>query len=333
MSSDVEIRVSCTDIRDVPVNYVVVKNARNASGAGKAVARSLNILGEVEDDSPELPMVGDWDVYSGEGISAEYAIIGSVKRIPYFGYDDIRWFSRQSLELAEKESDAAERIAHTIHGPGYGLDLREAFESQLAGFSGAIKSENAPSGLEQIVIAERSEQRAEKLREIRNQFLDGTTIHREEPQTKREQATGYDSEGKPRIFVAMPFDDGHEDVYRSGIDQVVEDLRREDGADLLCERVDEAVFTGSITEELKQRIEDASLVVADLTGANPNVYLEVGYAWAADVPTVLLAQDTEEDLKFDVEDQNAIIYDRKHLYGMRNELKETLRNLDHIQTE
>ena len=35
------------------------------------------------------------------------------------------------------------------------------------------------------------------------------------------------------------------------------------------------------------------MVVAELTGANPNVYLEVGYAWALKVPAVLLACDVK----------------------------------------
>jgi hypothetical protein len=37
-------------------------------------------------------------------------------------------------------------------------------------------------------------------------------------------------------------------------------------------------------EWVKQRIRGASLVIADLTTANLNVYLEVGYAWAAAGP-------------------------------------------------
>jgi nucleoside 2-deoxyribosyltransferase len=60
-------------------------------------------------------------------------------------------------------------------------------------------------------------------------------------------------------------------------------------------------------EWVRQRIESAALVVADLTTANPNVYLEVGYAWGRGLPTVLLCKDTA-DLKFDVRGQRCLIY-------------------------
>jgi hypothetical protein len=73
---------------------------------------------------------------------------------------------------------------------------------------------------------------------------------------------------------------------------------------------------------VRQRISSAKLVVADLSSANPNVYLEVGYAWGCRVPTVLLAKEVT-DLKFDVKGQRCIVYKSiKHLEdALRNELR------------
>jgi hypothetical protein len=79
-------------------------------------------------------------------------------------------------------------------------------------------------------------------------------------------------------------------------------------AGYLCERVDMLSFTGDILDRIKSRIETSTLVVADLTGANPNVYLEVGYAWGKNRPTLLLAKKSD-DLKFDVRGQRCIIYE------------------------
>jgi hypothetical protein len=64
-----------------------------------------------------------------------------------------------------------------------------------------------------------------------------------------------------------------------------------------------------IREWVKSRIATASLVVADLSDANPNVYLEVGYAWGCGRSTVLLVQDTGQ-LKFDVRGQRCLVYKR-----------------------
>jgi nucleoside 2-deoxyribosyltransferase len=73
--------------------------------------------------------------------------------------------------------------------------------------------------------------------------------------------------------------------------------------------VDNESYTADILERLKEKIETAAVVIADLTNANPNVYLEVGYAWGKNRPTILLAKDDEE-LKFDVRGQRCLKYGR-----------------------
>ena len=112
---------------------------------------------------------------------------------------------------------------------------------------------------------------------------------------------GARSEEKAHVFVAMPFGEDMEDVFHFGIQQPARE------AGLVCERVDQEVFTGDIMDRVKERIGSAALVVADLTGANPNVYLEVGYAWGQGQPTVLLAR-AEEELLFDVRGQRCLKY-------------------------
>ena len=58
---------------------------------------------------------------------------------------------------------------------------------------------------------------------------------------------------------------------------------------------------------VRDRITSATFVIADLSDANPNVYLEVGYAWGREVPTILLVRDTKQ-LKFDVSGQHCLVY-------------------------
>lgn len=78
---------------------------------------------------------------------------------------------------------------------------------------------------------------------------------------------------------------------------------------MLCERIDQEAFTGDILARLKERIESASVVIAELIGANPNVYLEVGYVWGRSRPTLLLVKSAEE-LRFDVRGQRCLTYER-----------------------
>jgi nucleoside 2-deoxyribosyltransferase len=50
-------------------------------------------------------------------------------------------------------------------------------------------------------------------------------------------------------------------------------------------------------------------MIAVLTGANPNVYLEVGYAWGKGRPTILVTDDAENP-RFDVQGQRCLKYKR-----------------------
>ncbi len=66
------------------------------------------------------------------------------------------------------------------------------------------------------------------------------------------------------------------------------------------------------------------MVIADVTGSNPNVYLEVGYAWGRDIPTLLVAR-AGEALKFDVKTQKCIYY--KNITHLRKQLAQGMLSL------
>lgn len=189
----------------------------------------------------------------------------------------------------------------TIHGVNTGLDEREAFLAQLGGI---MDAEKKGVSVERVSIVERQGGRAARLkailRETWPQSQTPTTTTKPARQSQRITA-GASSRSKPHVFVAMPFSKDLEDVYVFGIQGPV------NTAGYLCERVDMTTFTGDILDRIKSRIETATLVIADLTGANANVYLEVGYAWGKNRPTLLLAKK-EDDLKFDVRGQRCIVY-------------------------
>ena len=116
----------------------------------------------------------------------------------------------------------------------------------------------------------------------------------------------------------MPFSDDMVDTFGFGIQAPV------NIAGYLCERVDLTSFTGDILDRIKSRIETASLVIAELTGANPNVYLEVGYAWGRNRPTLLIAKQGEP-LRFDVQGQRCIVY--KNITELAKNFKADLASL------
>jgi hypothetical protein len=58
--------------------------------------------------------------------------------------------------------------------------------------------------------------------------------------------------------------------------------------------------------------------------ANPNVYLEVGYAWGRGRPTILLVRDLKE-LKFDVAAYRCLVY--RNIRDLETQLSRELQHL------
>ena len=116
----------------------------------------------------------------------------------------------------------------------------------------------------------------------------------------------------------MPFKSEMDDTYHYGIQGAVRD------SGFLCERADLSSFVGDVMQWVQNRIRTATLVVADLTGANPNVYLEVGYAWGCGIPVVLIINDAEA-LKFDVRGQRCLVY--RSIRELEEALRAELGNL------
>jgi len=181
-----------------------------------------------------------------------------------------------------------------------------------------------PDGLQSVVFVDRDERRAERLRAALRRIVPSHSVSARSPfatpgiasRTARHlRSVGYDTPQKGRAFVAMPFADEFIDIFHFGIADPV----RRNG--LICERMDEIHFVGDVVAKMTSKIADARLVVADLTGANPNVYLEVGYAWGRDVPTVLLCRDSYE-VKFDVQGHKYLRY--KNIKDLADQLSDTL---------
>jgi hypothetical protein len=318
----VEISVVQGDALSHRADLLVLKYAQHLYGVDrKAVIR----LGA---DVRAMPPVGQHLLLPARPmIGAEALLFLGVPDLEFFNYAEIREFGRRALSVAARVLPGARQLAMTLHGPGYGLDEIEAFESQVAGVLDAIAEREIPEGLERVCFVEWDERRVQRMwaalakligdsrvqvgRPLADNTVErGTALHLE--------SVGYDARDKLRAFVAMPFADEFEDVFHFGIAAPIRD------AGMLCERMDKVEFTGDIVAEMTTRIAASRLVVADLTMSNPNVYLEVGYAWGRNVPTLLLCRDTHE-LKFDVQGQKCLRY--KSAYDLSGKLKSTLPEL------
>lgn len=107
---------------------------------------------------------------------------------------------------------------------------------------------------------------------------------------------------RPRAFVAMPFEEPFNTMYREVILPEGERL----GLDVI--RVDELAGPGIIFEDIKREISESKVVIAEITAPNQNVFYELGYAHALNKPTILLARRGRE-LPFDIRSYRVIFYD------------------------
>jgi hypothetical protein len=312
-SCAIRIEVQRADALKFSADVLALKYAQDLHGADAAVYQHLSDLGH----RPPLPRVNNFELISTQGLlGAENVLFLGVLPLTYFGYEQIREFGRKVLEILADQAIEVEHLALTIHGPGYGLDEEEAFESELAGMLEALEAGKCPASLSRISFVERNPGRALRLEEHLKGLFPGNIITPNEgrrsrglgePPSEALRTAGLTSADKPSVFVAMPFVDSMDDVFHYGIQGAVK------AAGFLCERADLTSFVGDVMEWVKKRISNATFVVADLTTANPNVYLEVGYAWGCGRPTILIVRDST-DLKFDVKGQRCLVYKSiKHL--------------------
>ncbi len=323
---DIIVEVQAGNAMEFPCDVLALKHAQSLYGLDRAVVDLLSI------DSQNLPHISDFRIFKTNGkISAKRVLFIGVPRLGRFSYREIREFGRNVLLSLKHLSDDTMHLCLTIHGANYGLDEVESFEAEVAGLVDAVSSGEYPEQLNKITIIERKTTRAKRLQENLSRLLpngriplDGrrTFQNISEMSTERLRSAGYASASKPYIFVAMPFAEEMDDIFHYGIQGAV------NAAGFLCERADLTSFTGDIMNWVKERIENATLVIADLSMANPNVYLEVGYAWGKSKPTILLVRNTSE-LKFDVKGQRCLTY--KKIKDLEQSLCNELKSLKETQ--
>jgi hypothetical protein len=103
-------------------------------------------------------------------------------------------------------------------------------------------------------------------------------------------------------FSIMPYDERFEDI-----DQIIAESAQDCG--LEYNRGDRRLQPGSILPQIMHDIRQASVVVADITGHNPNVFYELGIAHQIKGPerVVILTQSTE-DSPYDVHEFRQLCY-------------------------
>lgn len=108
---------------------------------------------------------------------------------------------------------------------------------------------------------------------------------------------------KDTCFVLMPFggwlDDYYEAIYKPAIEN----------AGLEPHRADDLFRPSTIVNDIWSYTKRAKVLLADLSGKNPNVFYELGLAHALAKPAILVAESMDE-IPFDLRALRIIVYDK-----------------------
>jgi hypothetical protein len=317
---------------EVQADVLMVKYAAGSSGLDKRVREDLKKAGY----SNLIPNLGEAMVFPAPiGYQCSYILIVASAGVHQLDYAALRDLGRDMLVgLSLLENDPREVIT-TLHGvnTSKGNDEVEAFRALLLGFADAFEAGKVTRKLERITFVEREPHRMQLMRDALKQFFPTNTRSERSTDngTVAPLVTGVNSfdepykrpvadDTTPHVFVAMPFDDAFDDHYYLAIRPAITD----NGP--LCIRLDqkESVFTGDIMDQVKKRIQTSKLMIALLDDANPNVYLEVGYAWGVGIPTILVLHE-EQQAPFDVQGARLLMYKRMHL--LKQQLAQEIQHL------
>jgi hypothetical protein len=264
-----------------------------------------------------------------------------------FGYPQVREIGVQVLKALGAALPQAAEVGLVLPGPELGLDRVDCVEHFLQGVASALAEGQHPPGLRRVVLIEPGRTLADVLRATLSHLLEAAEL--DEAGAPAGWRLAYypaaaEGSAEARVpapfearlthqqlltaFVAMPFASEMMSTFVIGIQRPAR------AAGFRAERLDLEHYTGDVLEKIRERIQRAHLVIADLTQANPNVFLEIGYAWGKGRPTVLLWHKPERSGKnrkpqpsppFDVRGQVRIDY--KDLLDLERQLGARLRAL------
>jgi len=136
---------------------------------------------------------------------------------------------------------------------------------------------------------------------------------------------------KQECFIIAPIGESDSDV-RKRSDQVLEYVISPALGDFNYEavRADKISEPGMITSQVIQKVVNSALVIADLTGQNPNVFYELAIRHAIKKPLIQIIKKSEQ-MPFDVAGTRTIQVDLQDLDSVANAKKEIIAQITSLE--
>jgi len=124
-----------------------------------------------------------------------------------------------------------------------------------------------------------------------------------------------------KCFVIMPFAESFDSVF-----EVIRDVAATavQEAAFECYWLKDSYAAGLITDDILKGLNEAAFCIADVSGHNPNVMWETGYAMALGKPIILIGQDINS-LPFDLKSHRVLEYSLECVDQLRENLGKAIR--------
>lgn len=301
----VRVEVIHESVQNFETDVLIMKSASGSSGVDSYIKHRLKRSNKPLDET-KLLEIGDYALIeaSGTAILAKHIAFIKTAWVGAFGYRQVREFANRALTVIGTDLPETKHIAMTIHGVNtrLRLDEGESMLAQLAGLVDVLKAWDAPHALEKISIVERDIDRVGRIKEALQGYFD--EVDYAQPATDVDWAYDltFEREGdieapdagadniKPYAIVVFPEHPDLEDIFHYGIKRPIHAMG------LLCERVNSA-FADDNEDDIQAslaRISNASRFICDISEITPLLYLQLGYAWGKNIPTVLITRNDEQ---------------------------------------
>lgn len=220
-------------------------------------------------------------------------------------------------ELYKELGSLVEKISSVSATPDSGRSIGR-LEKQIREIRSLISTSGA--------VEERMEDLEEQIEAIRKESRTNEVTSAE----KHEDMLQKFLQADKRAFIIMPFQKDFENVWHGAIKPACVDSH------FAALRVDEVNLSSLITNDIEKYSSMAGVVIVDLTGNNPNVMFELGWALGKNKQPIVICQgDQANNVAFDVRGIRHISYENSWLgiETLKKKLKEFITATDKSSTK
>ena len=111
-----------------------------------------------------------------------------------------------------------------------------------------------------------------------------------------------------RLFIITPFSETADKIWSEALLPTIQRVNSLQEYKVYPTRADFRLKGLEFRQHLHEHLDEADLCICDITGANPNVMYEIGYARAKQKKTIVIRQETQ-DIPVDLQDKYVWTYD------------------------